>query len=272
MMKRLFKLLVLLVVIAVVLGVAYVFMNKDALARTAIEKALSYVLQVDVKVGRVKLALTDGRVDIYDLRIDNPKGYEAPEAFSSDHITVALDIESIRTSTIRMTQIGIDKPQVTLQKRNKKFNIQQLIDNASEMAGSDEGPSQGVVIEKLRVDNGEVKLTTKLLPDLVKLKLPPIELNNIGTESSVSIAQAAEMLLRTILKSTLGVAGKELPENVFKSLNEGVNLLGDELKDGKDLLKKGVDSATDKLMDSKDKLKEETSDLKKGVKNLFNRK
>ena len=78
MIKILLAVTAIVVVVAVIAAVLYM----DTLARTAIEKVLAYVLQVDVSLGKVDLALKEGRVDLQNLKIGNPAGFETGEAFS----------------------------------------------------------------------------------------------------------------------------------------------------------------------------------------------
>lgn len=267
-MLKLLKYLIVVTFVIIVACIVLLVMNKNALAKAAVEKALSYVLQVEVTTSRVKLALTGNNVDIYDLRIANPEGYESSEAITAGHVAVALELKSVRSPTIQIERILIEDPRINLEKRKKKLNIRILIDNASRLADDDaDAPAQDVAIRKLNVYGGEVKVTMPILSNLVKLKLPDIELENIGTDKSVSVAQAMTIFLKTLLKSTVGVAGKELPLDAFKSLNEGLGFLGGQLGEGKEL----VDKAKGALLKSKDKLKEEGRDLKQGVKKLFGR-
>lgn len=91
-MLKLLKYLIATAVIVIGVTLALVIVNKNALAKAAVEKALSYVLQVEVTTSKVKLALTGNNVDIYDLRISNPEGYESSEAITAGHVAVALDL------------------------------------------------------------------------------------------------------------------------------------------------------------------------------------
>lgn len=79
-MKKLLLAAVALVAILAVV-VVVVLLNIDAITRKAIEETMAFVLQVDVSLGAVKVSLKEGSVEMRDLKIGNPEGFQTGEAF-----------------------------------------------------------------------------------------------------------------------------------------------------------------------------------------------
>ena len=244
--KPLIKILLAVTAIAVLVAVIAAVLYMDTLARTAIEKVVAYVLQVDVSLGKVDLALKEGRVDLQNLKIGNPAGFETPEAFSFARASVEIDIGSLGSDVRRITLIEIVEPRITLEQDISKSNIKRLIDNASRFETGGAGESEAgskesqeaaskVIIDKVRVDNAQITVASSLLPKNIEFRLPTLELNDIGKEGEgVTVAKAITIFLQKVLTSSLAAGKGVIPDNVAEVLGTGAQAVEQVLDTGKE--------------------------------------
>jgi len=254
--KPLIKILLVVTAVVVVVAVIAAVLYMNTLARTAIEKVLAYVLQVDVSLGKVDLALKEGRVDLYDLKIGNPEGFETGEAFSFARASVDIDIGSLRSDTRRITLIEIVEPKITLDQNLAGSNMKRLIDNASRFgAGGTEESEAGskeskeatskVIIDKIRVQNAHVTVASSLLPKNIEFGLPNIELNDIGKESGgATVATAITEFLQKMLTESLKAGKGVIPDDVAGLLKSGAKAIEQTLETGKEAVEETVSTVT----------------------------
>ena len=255
--KPVIKILCAVTAVVVVVAVIGVVIYMDTLAKTAIEKVLAYVLQVDVSLGKVDLALKEGKADLYDLKIGNPAGFKTREAFSFARATVDIDIGSLRSDVRRITLIEIVDPKITLEQDLKKSNIKQLIDNASRFETGGTGESETaskesqeatskVVIDQVRVENAQVTVASSLIPKNIEFALPTLELNDIGKEGDgVTVAKAMTIFLQKVLASSLAAGKGVIPDDVSEALGTGVRAVGQALDTGKEKVEETVSSVAE---------------------------
>ena len=73
-------------VVLIVIGVILFVANLDRIVKVAVEKTLSYVLEVDVTLEGVEIAATSGEVVLKGLVIPNPEGFNTASAIEFDEI------------------------------------------------------------------------------------------------------------------------------------------------------------------------------------------
>ena len=95
-MRAMKKLGIVLVILAVVAGVAVFWLNRniDGLVQAAIEKYGSEMTRAKVSVASVEIKPADGRGVIRGLTIGNPAGFKTAHAVRAAEIEVAIDLAS----------------------------------------------------------------------------------------------------------------------------------------------------------------------------------
>jgi len=241
----------LVVVVAIALAL-YI----NALAKTAVERVLAYVLDVDVSLGKVDLSLKEGRVDLYDLKIGNPPGFDTPEAFSLARASVTVDVGSLGSDTRRMKLIEIIAPRITIEQNLAKSNIKQLIDNASRLGTGEKGHVQAdteeskeagskVVIDLVRVENAGIIVASTLLPKNIEFTLPKLEIKDIGKDGGgTTVAEAIAVFLNRVLAESLAAGKGVIPDDVVGVLKSGTEAVGQTVELGKKTLDQTVGSVT----------------------------
>lgn len=223
MIKKLFQLILILALIAggaFGAGWAYVL----SAFRGGIEKAMTYALQVDVRMDDLKLRPFDGILEVGDLVIGNPEGFETRSAFQIVHATIHADLRSFTTDSPVIHLIEIDKPKVTFERGLRTSNLKELIANASRFqlpGGGETSPDpqapeaskMKIQIEKVVIDGAEVALSAPILRGLeVLVPLNRIEMNDVGGGGKrVGVAELLKLIIDRILTQTLSQGGSKIP-------------------------------------------------------------
>ncbi|MEP0355068.1 hypothetical protein [Paraglaciecola sp.] len=258
-MKKALTIIAILVCIAVA-GVWYVINGAGGIIKAQIEQQGNKYLGTEVTVLSVELALSDGRLTINDLDIENPEGFSNKDALSIDAIT--LDLGDITDEPYTVQTISITAPEMLYEidangqgnlivlKNNIQKNLPTSTSAPQPEATTSDTPSPLVIVENVTVsdlqlqlnfenlDIGDYELDTKAY----KLTLPTFSAGSIGNPSGIPADQVGLAIANAMLDNAIAEAKKE----------------------AKNLLK---DKAKEKLDEEKDRLLEKASDKLKGLLN-----
>ena len=226
--------LVLAVILAAVIGFAA---YGDKAIKLAVEKGGSQALKVGVAVDNVSLRPLKGILEMKQLMIDNPEGFQNPRLLEMGSAYVALDTSSLLSDTVVINKMDFKQIKLTIEQKGLTSNLKEIMNNLpkpSEEKTEKEGGKE-LLIKELNVE--EVAVTVKLLPvpgkiDNVTFKLAPIHLTDVGSEEKMDIGQLAGLLLQQI---TLGVIenGKGLiPTEMIGDLSKQILGLGQKTLEG----------------------------------------
>jgi len=224
-MKKIILSFVLILIVAIAGGVYYVLSNLDNLIKEAIETYGSEATQTAVRVESVKLKLTEGSGGITGLTIDNPEGYALPLAFSLGTIRLGIDLQSLQQEPYIINEITVIAPEVFVAiNKDNKTNLNELKNNlmASLPAATDdqakkESTKKGdaeprLIIRKVKFADGLIKAKVAALDNKeYKLKLPAIELNDLGGKNGLTPTELASEILSRLTDS----ASKAVKEKII---------------------------------------------------------
>ncbi len=254
-MKKLLIALVLLIAI-VAAGVWFLLSSADGLIKEQIEKQGSKFLGVPVTVFNVDLALTDGRLTISDLDIENPEGFSKSDAFSLDSIT--LDLGGSTSEPYVVQEVSLNAPEVLYEldasgKGNLlvlKENIDKMLPKAKETPPSEPGANPLVIVENVTIEAVKLKLDFENLPTgdvqlekkIYEVTLPTFNAGSIGKPNGIPADQVGAAIAKAMLDNVIAKAKEEaknkIEEEAKKKIKEEVDKKKDELKDkAKDKLK-----------------------------------
>ncbi len=254
----------LLVIIIVVL-ILLLYMN--TIATAGIEKVLSSVLDVEVSLEEAKISILKGTVQLRNLHIYNPEGFNTQEAFSVEDITVKADIKSFTTDKPHIMLVAIENPSITLEQGLKGSNISKLIENASaeeeeveEVEEAEEEAGKKVRIDLVEVNGTRVGLSSPVLKGKeVTFPVPKFSIKDIGGEDEhVSIGRSFVIFFTELLKQIKNAGTGVIPSDLRDTMDDTIQFS-----------KKYLDSGMDVLKEGGDQLKKKIDDTGKGLKSLF---
>jgi hypothetical protein len=207
-------LLVLLLTIG--FSVYYLLSNLDGIVKTAIETYGSEATQTPVRVANVKIVLQDGSGAIEGLTVNNPQGFAEVKAFSLGKVATQIDLKSLSEDVPVIEHVTIKAPEIFFElNQSGKNNLAALMDNlkaTSSGSPADKGSSGSepkLIIRKLLFSDGNIHAKVVPLNKDYELKLPNIQMNNIGGKSGATPKQIADQILKVLTDRALAAVKKQ---------------------------------------------------------------
>lgn len=230
------------VVLLVIGGGVYVYMNLDNLVKNAIESAGTRALGTEVSVDSVALDLPAGTASINGFRIANPQGFSDGDMLRFDELSVSLDVQNLGADSIHVFSVVSRSPFILYESRDGSTNVDAIaarFDSGEPAVEADNPAAQ----RKVRVDSIEIEdirgtLMSDRLPNALEVDLGDIRLQNLeGTPADLAsqamtpiLAQlgrrAAEALLRNLDNGVI----QETLDNVSEQAGEALDRVGDRFR------------------------------------------
>lgn len=206
----------LVLVLSFGFAVYYVLSSLDGLVKSAIETYGSQATQTTVRVEGVQIVLKDGSGAIRGLTVANPPGYEAQQAFSLGEISTQVNLKSLSEEVTVIDHIIVRAPQVFFElneagKNNLAELKQRLSSGASRSASSSPGggTESRLIIRKLLFIDGTINASVVPLDKDYELKLPKLELYNLGGKNGATQKEIANQVLDKLTKRALAEIEKK---------------------------------------------------------------
>ena len=164
---------VVLIVVLLVVGILLI----DVIAKNAIEKGAPLVLGTNVSVQRIHIEPFNGRVEITNLIIDNPKeSYSSEYAIKLGDIVTDIDLATVTKKKIHIEEMRMKEVNVNYETTVINSNLQDILDNVKKLDSSEKS-------EKTE-DKPEKEAEEKTL------QVDVIELDNVGVSVIAKGAKA----------------------------------------------------------------------------------
>ena len=226
------KVLIGLAVLALVVAVAVVWLMRslDEIVENQIETIGSELTGVPVRVESVGIDLKSGAGVISDLRIANPDGYAAPDAFEMSSLHLDIDLQSLGKQPLVLDELMIDSPVVHLEINQRgRSNLKEILDNASrntrqadaKAETGESGEPMRIAIRKLLIRGATVTESNPLeegeprkgtLPDLVR--------SNVGGSKGATPGEIGEIVIGELGGETVRQAARKAAEEAVKEMIE----------------------------------------------------
>jgi hypothetical protein len=246
--KKILKIAVVAIVALVVVVVAAISIVGGRILKPVIETAATKALNVKVSLGSIDLSILRGQISLENLSIDNPPGYQHPKLLELKKGKVGVDIKSLLSDTVKIKEIIFDGVNLTIEQKGiSSNNLQEIISAlpAGEKKAS-EPSGKKLLINNLEISN--VTVNAKLLPipgksDTVTLKLAPIKMTNLGSDSKMDIAALSSKILLAltegVAKQGAGLLPDDLTDTMKSSLDKAKKLGKTATEEGKKIIEKG---------------------------------
>ena len=252
-MRKPFKILyfglAVILVLFVVIAVA-VSLFADSALKIAVETAGTKALNVGVSVGGVDLSVLRGELDLKNIEINNPPGYEHDKFLELRQADITVDTSSLLSDTVNIKDIRLDGAKVVLEQRGiSGNNLQDIIKQLpAKQEESSEPGGKKLHIDTLEITNTQVSV--KLLPvpgkiDTIPLKLDTIKMTDLGSDNELDTVTLTRKILLAIAGGIAQQGAGILPKDMIGSLvSELTNLgalPGAFINTGAKVLKAGTD-------------------------------
>jgi hypothetical protein len=223
MIRKLIRVIAVLVVVVIVLLVV-IALNVDRLLKAGVEKGGTAVLGVLTDVERASVSIPKGTVQLDQLVLGSPEGFDAPEMFRLGHMDVTLDLLSLRRDEIVVKEVLIDGPEVTLEFAGGRTNWGVLLERLRDEPSEEEEEMKNIGIDRVVVRNGKIKLKGVPIAETHGIPLPNIELTDLRSPEGDGL-KARDALARVVVSLREKMAGAledRIPEEQMASLKRHV--------------------------------------------------
>jgi hypothetical protein len=248
-------LIAILVVVALsaALALRYGVNRLDGFVASTVERYGSALTGTAVDVDGVDLSLATGRAEIGGLTVDNPQGYETDYAVRVGRATVVLDISSLAGDVPAVTDLVLDGAVINAEQHETASNLTDIQRHATASSGEPPAGEPGrITIERFRVRNARVLLTSEHLSKPEELELADVAVDDIGTAvGGVTYSEAAEAMLMPILAAARSATAQRLRSAAADAVSDAAR---EELDEESEDLRDRADEARQQLTDKVEEL------------------
>lgn len=210
--------------VAAAVALRYGARSLDGIVASTIERQGRAVTGTDVSVDGVDLALTAGRAELAGLTVENPPGYETDYAVHVGRATVTLALGSLATDVPVVEELVLDRATINAEQRDAGSNLTDIQRHAT--ASSGDAPAVGdepgrIVIERFRLEDARVLITSEVLSEPEELMLRDVVVEDIGAASGgATYSEAAEAMLTPVLAAARSAVSERLREAAGEAVSD----------------------------------------------------
>lgn len=209
----------------------------DRAIGSAIERAGTETLGVDVKIDHVDLSLFRGGLTLQGIVINNPPGYQHGKLLTLESGVMQIRIMTLMADRISVKTLTLQGIDLVVEQKGFRSNLQDVMDMIENSTASKLARRE-LEIDTLEIS--DIRVRVKLLPlpgkmDTVTLKLAPIKMYDLGKDKPLNVGTLLAELVRALFESAteqgFEVASDDLAAGLFKALGRTVNI-GRRIFDG----------------------------------------
>lgn len=235
------KIIFLVVLVVIVGGVVLLLSSSGDLIKVSVEKYGPEVTGGQVSLASADVSILGGSLSLGGLVIGNPAGFQTPNAFTLDEISIDMDMDSLMEDAIHIQNILIESPVITYEQKGRSSNIDALQENIernigmSEDTGAEE-ESVALIIDELLIRNAELNVILDIGDgSTTTVILPEVRLTRLGEPGrTVDPAEAATAVMNAITPYIAEAIASDQIQNLLDSSfgdSEGVvDKIGSGLK------------------------------------------
>ncbi len=220
---------VVLLLVVVVLG-SWVMI--DSLAKKAVQQGGEYALGVPTTVDTLTLSLLGGSLRMDKLNVANPTGYNSAHLMRTGRFDLAVRPASVFSDTVEVSTFELKGLDLNIEAKGLKNNIEAVLDHIKKLGGestpAQPSQQQGGGGKKIRVNRIVIRdvVAHVLLPipgsTPLMVKVPTIELNNVGSDKPLDVAELIGRLMPAILAAVLEQGKGIIPADLLAGLQANV--------------------------------------------------
>ena len=212
--------------LAFVVLVAAGYFARNVLLRKGVESSVTRATGFPLEIGGFDLGLFNTRIEVDDLRLLNPEGFEDRRCLRVPRLVADVDLRSAFGPELHIREIVLDVAEVVVVRNAKgETNLDRLRALGGEKAPAEEkkpaGPEKPV---KWRCDRLEIGVGKALLLDYSRMKdgKPKEESFDIGVHEEFRNVTSPEQIVKIITWKVLSGSPVRLMHATIDSIKEGL--------------------------------------------------
>jgi hypothetical protein len=220
------------VVLVVVVAVIWLLGSLDKIVEDQIEIIGTELTGVPVRVGSVGIEMKNGAGQISGLRIGNPDGYTAANAFDMRLLRLDIDLKSLGKQPLVLDELTIDSPVVNMEINQRGgSNLKEILDNVSKNSQQadakaeteDSGEPIRIAIRRLLIKGVTFTESNPLEEREPRTgTLPVIEKTNVGGSNGATPAELGSLIIGELGGQIAKQAATKKITDVIDEKTEGV--------------------------------------------------
>ncbi|MDD5574631.1 MAG: hypothetical protein PHH75_05575 [Candidatus Omnitrophica bacterium] len=244
-MKALMKIVVLFL-----LFLSGIVLFREPIVKVLVDKVGEQLTGFSVEVGRLKLGIRESVVDIGDMKVYNPAGFDDRIFLDIPALYVRYDLGKVLKGAYDLNELAlyIREFQV-VKKADGTSNVGRLKDSIVALKPKQEGPAK---LPPVRVKTLQLRVDKVVLRDysVVPASVKTYDINldkkfeNIDDPKNLIRVILVESLLKSGVKDLADINVKGLSDSVTSVLKTGTDLVSQTTRTAQDVAMKTVDQAT----------------------------
>ncbi|HBG27308.1 MAG: hypothetical protein A2Y10_12755 [Planctomycetes bacterium GWF2_41_51] len=249
--------IIIAIIVIVFLMVVIGLISIDGILRSAIQSSIQKQLGVGGTVSKVSLKMLSGTVEITNLKINNPKGYQFENVLEAKSIFVKTSIGNLLSNPVEIQQIKINGILMAIEQKGLSTNINEILKG---MPKTEEEPAEpntpGKKVHITSLDINDISVMLKLIPipgktDAMTLTIDSLQLSDLGGDNT-NLAQVIGKIFTEIANAAIREGRDIIPSDLIAPIQDAVNQrLGNISEEGKKVFEdteKGIqEKATETL-------------------------
>ena len=230
---RVVKWTFLVLLLLIVAGGALLWVNLNRIVEHTVETQASTQLNLRTELDGAALSVFGGEVNLDDLRIASPEGFQAPQMFTLDNVDVNVKLGELRGDPVRVQSITLDKPKLVVERVGNTFNFKRAMELMPKQPETPPDQSQPLrlVINELTVKDptvvvrpGQINIPGVTLPEEITVTIPTMSMKNVGTGDDAQNGAAVKDVVMQVITAMAASAANsdQLPDQLKNLLNVDV--------------------------------------------------
>jgi len=273
--KKVVTTIILALVAVVLIIILTIGLFGGKMIKAAVEIGASDALGVPVTLDEASLALFAGKLELEELEVENPPGFEHEKLLTMGlaHVNVALT--SLASETVVIQDMIFDEVTLVIEQKGLKTNLQTILDSLpkaepeEEPAEAEKKPAKKLKIANLEIKNVHVKANLLPIPgkiDTITFNLSPIVMTDLGSDDKMTVAKLASKILMAIAKGVATDGTKFLPKEILGPMQD---VTGAAIEIGADVLNTATDIGAEGIESGAEGIKKGVEGIGKGLKGIF---
>ncbi len=208
----------------VVIALVVAYFTRNWMVERAVEAGGEYALGTETVLGSAEVSLKGGKLDLNNLEVRNPTGFERGDLLDVKFGRVVVDAGSIFGNEIVIDTLMLDGIKVNFEQVDDKGNFLVVMNHIKSLdMGSSNEDSKKIKIEHVSVQNISVDGSLTLLGKKQYDKTFDVNgfaMQNVGGENGSSLGQVMALVVKEILSKTAAAGGGQFSGKLSESLNQ----------------------------------------------------